>query len=132
MKYNFEPKGSDIINRGKKINLLKKLISTITEWPTNQNNEYSKQTKRNLRGSLSAIKKSGNICKIQNYRQENRPEKLNEAIRLLEKHQKAAANYCISINELARDYLLKARYREEKENFFISLHVENSKSLTNT
>lgn len=60
-----------------------------------------------------------------NYYEDNRLIKLKEAVELLEKFQLAAAHYCINKNELACEYLLKARYREERENFFHSIQVES-------
>ena len=38
--------------------------------------------------------------------------------------QDAAANYAFCQNKHAREFLLKARYREEKDNFFNSLYLE--------
>lgn len=58
---------------------------------------------------------------------ENRTQRLNESIQLLERYQKAASTYSIPINELAREYLLKARYREDKENFLNSFLIEQSR-----
>lgn len=60
---------------------------------------------------------------------DNRVQRLNESIELLEKFQRAAMNYVLNINELAREYLLKGRYREDKENFFQSCRVESSHSM---
>lgn len=55
---------------------------------------------------------------------DNRLLRLNEAIELLETFQRATMNYVLNVNELAREYLLKARYREDKENFYNSLNLE--------
>lgn len=57
---------------------------------------------------------------------DNRVQRLNECIELLEKFQRATMNYVLNINELAREYLLKGRYREDKENFFNSFRIEPS------
>lgn len=60
---------------------------------------------------------------------DNRVVRLNEAVELLEKFQRAAMHYVMNVNELAREYLLKARYREDKENFFNSLKLESSHNV---
>lgn len=49
-----------------------------------------------------------------------------ETVRLLEKGQFAAMEYNFKCNELARNYLLKARYDENKVNFYKSLGVESA------
>ncbi|KAB0799908.1 hypothetical protein PPYR_07788 [Photinus pyralis] len=51
---------------------------------------------------------------------------LNQSVEFLEKSQRAAQKYTMTGNELAGEYLLKARYREERENFLHSLSVEKS------
>lgn len=49
---------------------------------------------------------------------------LNKAMVFLESSQRAAACYVLKQNEMANEYLLKARYREDRENFLNSFSVE--------
>ncbi|KAG5897141.1 hypothetical protein JTB14_025094 [Gonioctena quinquepunctata] len=47
----------------------------------------------------------------------------------LEKCQLGAMNYNFGINELTKNYLLKARYREDRENFYNSFSVESPRNF---
>lgn len=50
--------------------------------------------------------------------------KLENTISFLNKCQQAAMKYALSSDVTAREYLLKARYREDKDNFYISFKLE--------
>lgn len=58
--------------------------------------------------------------------EDNRQKCLIECAQFLEKSQIAAMNYNFPVNDLARNYLLKARYHEEAENFRQSLLLETN------
>nr|CAD7443706.1 unnamed protein product [Timema bartmani] len=51
-------------------------------------------------------------------------KRLNEMTALLAKCQRAAAKYALNQNNLAKEFLLKARYREESDNFIFSFKLE--------
>ncbi|XP_050308206.1 uncharacterized protein LOC126744714 isoform X2 [Anthonomus grandis grandis] len=63
--------------------------------------------------------------------EDNRKAALQEVTEMLEKCQLGALNYTFTGNDVARNYLLKARHREEEENFFISLGLESSRFSNN-
>ncbi|XP_019876319.2 uncharacterized protein LOC109604231 isoform X2 [Aethina tumida] len=63
--------------------------------------------------------------------EDNRVQCLHEALEFLEKTQIGALRYSFTSNELARCYLLKARYKEEKDNFVCSLSIEPANQLCN-
>lgn len=81
------------------------------------NNAYNKYTKRKRNHLLYN-------CKSKIFFKDNRNVRLNEVIELLKIFQKSAAKYAICKNDLANDYLLKSRYKEDRENFFHSFHIE--------
>lgn len=56
--------------------------------------------------------------------EDNRAKCLSETTEFLQQCQLSALHYNFNINALASDYLLKARYKEERENFFQSFKVE--------
>ncbi|XP_023029887.2 uncharacterized protein isoform X1 [Leptinotarsa decemlineata] len=58
--------------------------------------------------------------------EDSRMNNLKATKLFLEKCQLGAINYNFGINELAKSYLLKARYQEDRENFFNSLRIESS------
>lgn len=60
---------------------------------------------------------------IINY-EDNREIRFNNMCELLDIFQKATGNYALCTSELANEYLLKARYREDRENFFQSFSIE--------
>ncbi|XP_060531514.1 uncharacterized protein LOC132705099 [Cylas formicarius] len=60
--------------------------------------------------------------------EDNRPETLLEAVKLLEKCQLAAINYSFSCDEAARNFLLKTRHYDDQDNFFYSFKVEATES----
>ncbi|KAF7273640.1 hypothetical protein GWI33_013681 [Rhynchophorus ferrugineus] len=51
-------------------------------------------------------------------------DKLREVIELMEKCQVASMNYNLRLHAISHDFLLKARYLEDKENFYNSLKIE--------
>lgn len=112
--------------------IIRKLLSTLKVWPTSENNSKTVTiSNQNVQVHFIMRRKMNQKHLIDMYKpldvyEDNRVERLNEAIKLLEKYQKAAINYVIGTNELAREYLLKARYREDRENFFNSFNVEQS------
>ncbi|XP_066145401.1 uncharacterized protein [Euwallacea fornicatus] len=53
-----------------------------------------------------------------------RKDILKQTVELLEKCQLEALNYTFSCNDAARNFLLKARHFDDKENFFISVCLE--------
>lgn len=122
-------------------NILKKILSSIKVWPgvfqtRDQKNGLDSRTltRAEVKHTFSRLKKYKGLIdyyKPLDYYEDNRIVRLNEAIKLLEKYQKAALNYRIGRNELAREYLLKARYREDKENFINSCHVEPPSQINN-
>ncbi|KAJ3657976.1 hypothetical protein Zmor_009748 [Zophobas morio] len=57
--------------------------------------------------------------------EDNRTKCLLEAIEFLQQCQLGALQYSFIPNNLAIDYLLKARYKEERDNFFHSFRVES-------
>lgn len=115
------------------------MLSSIKVWPGvfkrhNQKNGSDCRSLAETKHTLSGLRKYKGLIdyyKPLNYYEDNRILKLKEAITLLDKHQKAASNYRIGRNELAREYLLKARYREDKENFINSCHVEPPSQINN-
>lgn len=56
---------------------------------------------------------------------------LDEAKDFLEKCQLGAMNYNFTVNDLAKNYLLKARYTEDRENFYNSLRIEPPSDIAN-
>ncbi|VEN36627.1 unnamed protein product [Callosobruchus maculatus] len=53
-------------------------------------------------------------------------ESLVQTVEFLGKCQLGATGYNFSVNDLAKSYLLKARYQDDKENFIKSLSVEQA------
>lgn len=64
--------------------------------------------------------------------EDNRAQRLSDGIEFLIFCQKAAKKYALSTNETANEYLLKARYREDRENFFNSFKLESKVTFYNT
>lgn len=62
--------------------------------------------------------------------EDSRKEMLKEVTELLEKSQLGAINYNFNCNEIARNFLLKARYCDDQDNFFNSLGLESSRPNT--
>ncbi|XP_044748285.1 uncharacterized protein LOC123309302 isoform X2 [Coccinella septempunctata] len=56
--------------------------------------------------------------------EDNKIRRLQETTKFLYNCQLAVSSYSFNRNELAKNYLLKARYKEDKENFYISLNIE--------
>lgn len=50
---------------------------------------------------------------------------LEDTAKLLQTFQIAAMEYDYNTNDLAKEYLLKARYREDRDNFFNSFNIES-------
>ncbi|KAK5644118.1 hypothetical protein RI129_007963 [Pyrocoelia pectoralis] len=92
----------------KSLRTLKKLLYTLRMLQTNSNTTIS------------------SICSDVSEMFDSRLVRLNRALEFLDKSQKAAQKYTMKGNELAGEYLLKARYREESENFLHSFSVEKS------
>ncbi|CAG9765569.1 unnamed protein product [Ceutorhynchus assimilis] len=55
-------------------------------------------------------------------------DSLQGTTEFLEKSQLGAVHYNFSINQMAREFLLKARYFEDEHNFFNSLSLEDNKT----
>ncbi|CAH1117516.1 unnamed protein product [Phaedon cochleariae] len=62
------------------------------------------------------------------YYEDNRLRNLAETKLFLERCQLGAMNYNFVVNELAKSYLLKARYQEDKSNFYSSFSVESPRN----
>lgn len=116
--------------------VIRRLLSTLKIWPAT---EVSRKTpSETITVSNKRREKTFQKNKFKNLHEsyyntpntlledDSRVQRLNECIELLEKFQRATMNYVLNINELAREYLLKGRYREDKENFFNSFRIENS------
>ncbi|KAK9870955.1 hypothetical protein WA026_009917 [Henosepilachna vigintioctopunctata] len=80
--------------------------------------------KRSIRKVPFTFRALHNYFKPIELHEDNKIECLQQTTKFLQCCQLAAVNYCFTKNELATNYLLKARYREDKENFFISLSIE--------
>lgn len=105
--------------------LIKKFVATLKSWTLEQKN----QAKGNGDGvaqmqDTKRIKGLTDYYKPLDCYEDNRYVRLKEAVELLVTFQRAAANYVFTRNELAMEYLLKARYREDRENFYNSFNVE--------
>ncbi|KAL3266400.1 hypothetical protein HHI36_010577 [Cryptolaemus montrouzieri] len=79
--------------------------------------------KNSKRRQLS-FKRIHNHFRPLEFYEDNKVKCLQETTKFLQHCQLAVMSYSFNRNELARDYLLKARYREDKENFYISLNIE--------
>lgn len=99
-------------------NIIGKLLSSLKVWtPIEVNNK----PQPNVQAKTVIRKRNGNkLSRPLCLHQDNRTARLKECVELLERHQRAAAMYSIAVNEMARDYLLKARYREDRDNFVCS------------
>lgn len=107
--------------------VLRKLLSTLKIWPTTEvATVKTANIQKTIKNEQIRFKDLHELYKPLDAHDDNRTLRLNETIELLEKFQRAAMNYVLNINELAREYLLKARYREDKENFFNSFKLERS------
>lgn len=62
-------------------------------------------------------------------KQDDRKERLEKVMKFVELCQIAAIRYALSTNDLAKEYLLKARYREDRENFYNSFKMEQKVEL---
>lgn len=111
------------------------MLSTLKIWPTEIPQKTTSETKtiksasfkkRQSTSERSRFKELHEAYKPHNAIDDNRVQRLNETVELLQQFQRATMNYVLNINELAKEYLLKARYREDKENFFNSFRVEPS------
>lgn len=120
--------------------MVRKLLSSLKLWPTTEisQNAFTEtsSTGKRTRQSVTIREKSGfkelhDLYKPLDAHNDNRILRLKESIELFEKLQRAAMNYVLNVNELARDYLLKARYREDKENFFNSFRAESTHVVDN-
>ncbi|KAF2902795.1 hypothetical protein ILUMI_03389 [Ignelater luminosus] len=91
---------------------LRKILSTLRVLPPLEEN--------------TNFKKRRNLCRrrLENNYGNNKIIWLNIANEFLENCQRAASAYVLRKNDLATEYLLKARYREDKENFSNSFSVE--------
>lgn len=91
---------------------LRKILSTLRVLPPLEENG-------NLRKTSELYRR-----KLDNDYGNNKIVWLNIASEFLENCQRAASAYVLRKNDLAREYLLKARYREDRENFINSFSVE--------
>lgn len=88
-----------------------------------KSNEGEGQISRSLRIPFT-FKTLHSYFKPLEFYEDNKIRRLQETTKFLYNCQLAVASYTFSRNDLARSYLLKARYKEDKENFYISLNIE--------
>ncbi|KAI4462866.1 guanine nucleotide exchange factor [Holotrichia oblita] len=103
--------------------LLQKFVATLKSWAVEPKSEDGGggDEVTEMQKSSRAL---SNFYKPLNCYEDNRYDRLKEAVDLLDMFQRAATNYVFTRNELAAEYLLKARYREDRENFYNSFNVE--------
>lgn len=115
--------------------MLRKLLSTLKLWPATEISQKTASETTKITSCKGITRKPRFKDLHEMYKPfddvfvDSRMERLNETVELFEKFQRATMNYVLDINELAREYLVKARYREDKENFFNSLRVEPSRLM---
>lgn len=109
------------------MSFLKKILFSLKKQSTEIQVEKAKsEYEENKENDISESKLNSLVdyYSQSSFFEDNRVERLKEAVELLEKFQIAAAHYIIPKNELAKEFLLKARYREERDNFIQSLKME--------
>ena len=99
--------------------ILKRFISNFKVWSGDENIKSE-----NIKPLLESQKGLTDYYKPLTCYEDNRYIRLRESVELLANYQKASASYVFSRNDLASEYLLKARYREDKENFYNSFNLE--------
>ncbi|XP_017772699.1 PREDICTED: uncharacterized protein LOC108559845 [Nicrophorus vespilloides] len=104
--------------------LLRKLLSSMKMWQPEPDKDECKCDIIPGNEKINQFKSLSDYYKPLDYYEDNRLQCLEESIELLEKYQKSASHYIYTKNDLAREYLLKARYREDKENFAHSFTIE--------
>lgn len=57
--------------------------------------------------------------------EDNRIKKLEEILESVDVAQKAASHYALKVDPEAAEFLYRARYKEDDENFIISLNLES-------
>lgn len=103
---------ADSINSG---GVVKKLLQNIRFVSQGHSNNQKQEV----------IDYKNRLCAPSGIEQDNKILNLQETAKLLQTYQIAAKEYDHSINDLAKVYLLKARYREDRDNFFCSFNVES-------
>lgn len=56
--------------------------------------------------------------------EDNRVQKLLEILRSIDLAQKAAMRYALKVDPEAAEFLYRARYKEDQENFLLSIILE--------
>lgn len=77
-------------------------------------------TSKEITQASNIISHHGNI----RWDREDKVINLQNSIEFLHKCKQAANKYSLNTSNLAQEYLLKARYREDRENFFNSFRLE--------
>lgn len=98
-------------------------MATLKAWAVEQRST-PKDRGDEVTQDIRRCKGLADYYKPLNCYEDNRYLRLKEAVDLLGNFQRAAASYVFTRNELAAEYLLKARYREDRENFYNSFNVE--------
>lgn len=107
--------------------LFKKILSSLKVWHADDNKTSSKESKESFKTHHNSDYETvAHRYKELYYYEDNRQERLKECMQQLIIHQSAAARYNYAHNDLAREYLLKARYKEDQENFMQSFSIEPS------
>ncbi|KAL1509882.1 hypothetical protein ABEB36_004553 [Hypothenemus hampei] len=114
-------------------NLFSKLFkvfanNAISHTTTDEKSNYRKEKLKNKSVKLGSksVKFKGLYEYFEPFDQysDNRPERLLETIDLLERSQLGAMHYNYDCNDIARSFLLKARYFDDQDNFFNSIKLE--------
>lgn len=100
------------------LNAIVNLIQSFRIYP-NKRSLHKNISQQSTTLSNSSIDKESKIIDC-----ERRVVQLNNAIQWLQISHGGAAAYVIPKNDLARTYLLKGSYHEDRENFLHSLNVE--------
>lgn len=103
-------KNANSVQKNSNSSALQKILSTLRVFPASQSAQINCTSEQFLNEN--------------NWYEDNRVARLNKAIEFLEVSQRAASTYSLRRNDLAKEYLLKARYREERENFMNSFSIE--------
>lgn len=92
-----------------------------------------RKVKKRISSHRKTIKFKGlyEYYKPLDYYEDCRLQCLEETKDFLKKCQLGAMNYNFNVNDLAKNYLLKARYMEDRQNFYISLRIEPPSDTAN-
>ncbi|XP_045479123.1 uncharacterized protein LOC123684063 isoform X2 [Harmonia axyridis] len=88
------------------------------------NADGDKRISKNSLETPFTFKSLHNYFKPLEFYEDNKIRRLQETSMILYNCQLAVTSYSFGRNDLARNYLLKARYKEDKENFYVSLNIE--------